>query len=322
MPEAAADPERKPSERPAPQAVIRTCGPAQTAPNPLRRSVLWPSSRPIALGQGVVDRRQISAAYVQGTVKPPEFSGHDGTATARPDSGSGGYAFLGAIDPDEPANNPDNFVMTNDNFKFHVDGKDPRVAWANANKATLRRMTYYSASFEKAGPFRMDDERPTSAMPNAPTARFVRFVSPLRFFGFVVAIDTASECATGALADALGHPVSLRSTFGTEGTLFDPTTKDKVQKLLVRDGAIVRISVIGNKPIAAVEAIVASTSCGPADVLACEKLIQDLTEAANAETSAAAVTPDYTALTTDVDPHWSVTDFDAYKVDYLLPLKP
>jgi hypothetical protein len=135
-------------------------------------------------------------------------------------------------------------------------------------------------------------------------------------------VTVASDCAAGALADAVGSVPSVRQLNfaggATKGTLLDPAKRDVIQSTLVRDGALLHLAVISNRPRAVMQKIVDDTTCSATDLAACEAAIVAL-ETESAKLSTEGALPAYASLAANQDPNWSVTRFDASQVVILGP---
>jgi hypothetical protein len=309
-----------PDARPAPSgATIRDCGTNLTEPKPIKKTVLWTSTRSVTLGASVVDGKQGTALWATGTPTPPDFTGLESMGGAGPDT-SGFASLLGHRDA-LPL--PESWTtLPTDNFSVHVNGKDPLEVFGAAVQPSLRRMTYGMAWSQRSGAYRLVPEKRTTATPTDDTARFVRNFEAHRFVGFALTLTVATDCAAGALADAVGKTASLRQLSGiggaTTGTVLDPAKRAAVQSVLVRDGAFIHLAVISNKPRATLQKIVDESTCSPADLGACEEAVVAL-EAEAKNLSGEGTLPAYSPLSTAQDANWSVTSFDAWHVVILGP---
>jgi len=301
LPEPAADQGTKPAARPEPTpgGNVRTCGTPLTAAKPLRRSRVSTKTKPIKLGAAIIDGKVSSTTlWAAGTPQPPSFSGLQGVASVGPDLDDVAF-FLGWDDSD-----------ANDLFATHVGGKNALQIWANAVTPTARRMTFTSASSAKQGAYSLSPENRTAGAPLDPgDEQYVRFASAAKSVGVSLVMTTASDCATGALADLLGtQPIVRNGLHVTVGTLLDPAKRAQIQDLLVRDGTEIMLAVITTRSDAAIDKLVQETTCSPTDLAACEQVLEDLEKATSAF-MAADGTPTYQSLSTATDPNWAFLRF-------------
>lgn len=320
LPPPPSDPDKTPDDRPEPSAdgTIRTCGAPETTPKALKRSIVWPSTHAVALGAAIIDGKpSATTKYAQGTgIDVPDFTGLEGIGNSGPDATDPG-ATLGFAVGSENGDGLDNFVVK-------VSGKNPVRVFSDAHRATALRLNYFAGFRQKGGSYMLEGEKRTAQTPPDPsTAEFLRFIYPERFFGFALVVDLTSDCAAGALADVLGRKAMVANGFDQfDNTILDPNKRSKLQELLVRDGATIRVSIISNKPRPAAEALVNATTCGPSDLGACAQLLGDLSQVMN-DVGASPTLPNsqtsYVSLAGNTHDSWSVLRLGTEEVTVLPP---
>jgi hypothetical protein len=271
---------------------------------PLRVYVLVPETRPIALGQAVVDGKPTAEVVAQGELEQeaptPAISHSSGGPDESNVAGWLGAGKLGTFGGDQP----------HDNFVAPLRGTDPLSAWGNAMTPSKRRLTFAMtvSQQEHDWHFSSDTEERIAGAPA--DARFVRWFRGHRFFGATLGFDFASDCAVGALADVLGAAPVIRKRGPApdpdRGALLDPSKRADIQNVLVRDGAQAWVAIVSNRPRPELEAKLRASTCSAADLTACSKLLEDLGEARLAGSPWGPT--DYDALTRN-EGEWSVTSF-------------
>ena len=197
----------------------------------------------------------------------------------------------------------------------HVEGKTPFQTWASALAPTARRRTYVEGGwFATTVVYSLDDFTHTPTMPAA--GEWVRTVRPSRTHLFALAVTFASDCALGAMSDLLGAQPRVADASGNNGRILDPSKRAAIQDLLVRDGSEVMLAFAAHKPVAAVDDLMETTTCGPADLAACEAALKVL-EDTDPFPAALGERPLYEALADGTDPSWSITAFTTSSVSPL-----
>jgi hypothetical protein len=286
-----------PDDRPDGQSGgnVRTCDPPLTSAKPLRRNRLYAKTDPVKLGAAIVDGKASATAFwATGTVTPPSGAPQTGGSIG-PDLTNLTF-YLGWDDK-----------ATYDVFTTHLNGKNPLQIWADTMTPTSRRMTYSFATSAVQRAYHFDTEKRTAATPA--TGSFVHALSAQKGVGVSLAVTTASDCATGALADLLGRkPIVLEGYNNERGTLFDPELRSEIQKLLVRDGAEILLATITTRPDDTIDQLVKNTTCSPTDLSACEKVLSDLQDAADKFMGDVGA-PTFDTLSSATDPDWAFLTF-------------
>jgi hypothetical protein len=282
-----------PPERPAPQSTIRSCGVAKTVANPLTTHVEWGTFSKTALGSSVVTAAPLAtgAKTVSGTATrlttATTANGSSG-ADADPDQA---LFFLGFLGPTELGPS----ALSN----FTGPGGAPK-SWYVAPTKTM--LTYLRASSQHEVGWSIGSPKRTSVAA-ASSDRFVRGFSAGTYFGVEMALSFPSECAVGALSDALGRAALVHDAFPNTG-IFAPGKTSDVQAVLVANDVKMFVRVTSNKRIAAVETLLASTTCSPAHIDACASLLTALDNAYKSVLSTIG-SSDVVKLQSDTDPGWS-----------------
>ena len=201
-----------------------------------------------------------------------------------------------------------------DLFADHVEGKTPFQAWASALAPTARRLTYSEGGWLSTVLYSLDDSTRTPTTPEA--GEWVRTVRPSRTYLFALAVTFASDCALGAMSDLLGKRPRVASPGGNDGLILDPSKRAAIQDLLVRDGSEVMLAFATHKPVAVVDDLMETTTCGPADLSACEAALKVIDDSSPFPT-ALGERPSYEAVVDGNDPSWSITSFTTSSVPVL-----
>lgn len=281
---------------------VRTCGEPGTTPVPLVKYNLVARTVPVVLGAAVIDGRP--SATERWATGPARFVLNPGLTGAWSKGVASDEADLLYHLGQE--NVPDLFAD-------HPGGKTPFQTWASTLAATARRLTYLQGGFLARRVYSLDDATRTPTTPAA--GAWVRTVRPSRTYLFALAVTFASDCALGAMSDLLGRKPFVTSSLGNDG-LLDASKRAAIQDLLVRDGAEVMLAFATHKPVAAVDDLMETTTCGPTDLSACEAALKVLDEW-DPFPAAIDERPTYEALVEGTDPSWSITSFTTSSVSTL-----
>lgn len=301
---AAPDAGAKPDADAAPTGptTVRTCGEPRTTPVPLRKLNVVAPTVPVALGAAVIDGRPSTTerwATGPASALPPIVRGAWGKGGDREESDL--LYLLGQ-------------EGARDLFADHVEGKTPFQAWASALAPTARRLTYSVGGWLSTVLYSLDAFSRTPTTPA--TGEWVRTVRPSRTYLFALAVTFASDCALGAMSDLLGARPRVGSPAGHGGTILDASKRAAIQDLLVRDGSEVMLAFAAHKPVAAVDDLMETTTCGTADLSACEAAVKMLDDSSPFP-AGLGERPTYEALAEGTDPSWSITSFTTSSVSVL-----
>lgn len=309
IPSAAPDEGTTPENRPTPRAGggVRTCAEALTAATPLRRSRIYTKTNAVKLGAAVIDNKPSATTFwATGTTTPPASTTTQNTSASGPDVDKLAE-LLGWTDE------------SYDLYQTHISGRNAVQIWADAMTPTSRRMTYTFVKSAKQQPYKLASEKRGAGAPTNTDDKYVRYLSASKSVGISLVVTTASDCATGALADLLGRqPVVKGENDATANTLFDLEKREAIQKLLVRDGAEVMLAAITSRADTKIDALVKETTCSPTDLTACEKTFDALVDASENFMSAQGAAT-YDTLSAGTDPTWAFTTFTAGDVKTLAP---
>jgi hypothetical protein len=267
---------------------------------------MWPATRPIALGQGVVDKQASEQRWAEGT------PARDASNVVASGTGAGPdlpnlAGWVGAMRADAP-NASSNFAS----------GEDPRRAWGEKNQSTSQRIAFAIAWHQAESAWYLDAKARSTSTPANGESRYVDSFAARRYFGATLAFDVSS-CAAAKLETLLGGaPVLRRTRAGedpTAGTMFDPAKRAAVEEILVADGAQPYVSVVSNRPRSDVSETIRTSRCSAADMGACARLLDDLQERSRA-LAAVPEASTYEDLAANKG-EWSVTEFATAKVAFL-----
>ena len=291
-----------PDAAPTAPGTVRTCDEPRTAPVPLRKLNVVARTVPVALSAAVIDGRPSATerwATGPASALPPLVRGAWGKGGDREESDL--LYLLGQ-------------EGARDLFADHVEGKTPFQAWASALAPTARRLTYSEGGWLSTVLYSLDDSTRTPTTPEA--GEWVRTVRPSRTYLFALAVTFASDCALGAMSDLLGKRPRVASPGGNDGLILDPSKRAAIQDLLVRDGSEVMLAFATHKPVAVVDDLMETTTCGPADLSACEAALKVIDDSSPFPT-ALGERPSYEAVVDGNDPSWSITSFTTSSVPVL-----
>jgi hypothetical protein len=311
VPEASAD-TSGPLDRPGPSGQgVRTCGSTERKAKPLQVFTLYPKARTLDLGAGVLSSGEIDGMLAKGDVQRDAdnvVASAFGALTDNQDLGG----WVGA---------PTGLAWDEQSNLVPLPGttKDPLETWGIAQRATMLRMTYSVAWYQREHDFYFGSAERSAEVTDETWSEYVASFAGSRYFGATFGVNLASECAMGALADTLNaRPTVLSTVVGEDPrarTLFDPKLRGKIQEVLVRDGAEIYVSIVSNRPRPEVERLLEQTKCSAADLGECDKLVEKLGLASKA-ISAVVAPSTYDALATDTG-DWSVTKFSTKNVGSL-----
>jgi hypothetical protein len=170
-------------------------------------------------------------------------------------------------------------------------------------------LTYTFVTSRTQDPYGLAQAKRTSDAPQGTADKYVSSAAAAKFAGVSLVITTSSDCATGALADLLQErPVLRNDSDNQTGTLFDPSKRNDIQNLLVRDGDEMLIAALTSRPDANIDKIVHDTTCSQTDLNACDKALTDLIAATKTYMDAAGA-PTYDTLSDGTDPTWAFFTF-------------
>ena len=283
-----------PPARPAPQSAIRSCGTARTTPMQLDTEARWVDFHPVKLGAKVMTATPVllGGQVVSGAATRVATS-TTSRSKSGPDLADGdvastlGLHFASSTSP-QIENYPTSATMT------------PESAWYL--RPTNLRLSFFAGFSASEVGWSIDAPRRTSLAATGDT--FVRGVEAGIFAGYAIALEFPSACALGALSDALGQPAQIGDAVTSSG-IFTPSKAADVESTLVANGVVMRIQYIGSKKLPAVESAFATTTCSPANIAECSKLVASLVAAGQAFRSAANTPSNQTMLQSNTDPVWS-----------------
>lgn len=287
-------PPTAPPTRPAPQSNIRSCGAAKTVVNPLSTHVEWGSFAPVQLGASVATMVPLltGAKTVSGSASRLS-AGVTGNAGIGPDLAADSALYNLGFTTDDLGN----FSQASN---YNAGGAtQPAGFYVSPSPTTL---TFFDGNSAQEVGWSIDAPARTSVAA-APTDSFVRGVVAGMYFGIELALSFPSECAVGALSDALGRPALLRDATPASG-IFAPGVTADVQKVLVANDVTMQVRVTANKLIPAVVDLLGSTTCSPASIADCATLVTALEQAAQTFQSANGAS-DLDQLQANTDPTWS-----------------
>jgi hypothetical protein len=301
-------PASAPPTRPAPQSTIRSCGTAKTTVNALATHAEWGGFAPVAIGSSV-----LSMVPFQAGAKTV-----DGSATRISQGTLGNNGLGGDVAPDVAlyllgflaADELGDSRASN----YGAGGPTQPTSWYVTPSPTT--LTFFEGSSVQEISWSIDSPTRTGE-PAQPTDSFVRGIVGGSFFGFELVLSFPSECAVGALSDALHQAASLRDAVPTSG-IFTPGVTADVQAVLVANDVVMQARVIGNKPLPAVDALLASTTCSPSKIADCATLVTALQAAAQSFQSSPG-SSDLTALQADTDARWSPVLVDTAQISIVGP---
>jgi hypothetical protein len=303
-------PDGPPSSRPPPQSSVRDCGVAKTSPSRVDARMTVPSFYKLPLGAYVIPGVFVSSSvWASGTATrlgmgvTSEFStsSDDPVETLRE----------GLLIPTQHATAGSGWGV----YSNLVDESTPTLAFLNPSSGIL---TYAETLGQQAVGWDIADPHRTANTSNIGTDLFARGLIGGRFFGWQIALLMPSDCAVGALGDALGRTAFLTDATRATG-IFDPAERALLEDVLVKNGAEIFVRVLSNEPSTGVDALFKATTCSTADLAACKKLTDDLIAQRNAFVSSSTAPPALDALQSGADPSWTTTRYDASPVSILAP---
>lgn len=282
-----------PEDRPPPSegGEIRRCDTAATAAKPIKDYYAWVSSKALSLGAGIGadGRPDMTAQWVTGTPKYTAKEGPLGFTSKKGWDLSAAERVSGA-----------RFEKTNMLITL-ASGKNAFEVWAAGLPPTATRLTISRVDFtEDLGTTSFAEPKPTAEAPEA--GKYVSAVRAKAFAGFTFAIEVASECEMGAIADVLGTKATLEALAAKAD---DP----KLKEVLIRAGALVSVSITSNRRHDDVEALVRASGCSAEDPVACRELFTSLDSWVDGWRGDAGRTPTYATISTAKDAFWSYSDF-------------
>lgn len=303
-PEKPGTPSDPPSSRPEPQATVRDCGVANTVPIALDTRMTVPQFYQTPKGAYVIPGALVSNA-IWATGAATRFSGGI-TGTSAQDTDASRETLLARLFLTDARSGSSPGTYSN--------AVDPMALGLDLVEATSNALTYAESWGQEELAWSMDSPTRTAAASHVGSDLFVRGLVPGRFFVHQFVLLMPTTCSVGALGDALGRKAMLTDSTLQKG-IFESSKASAVQDVLVKNGAKLLVRVISNKPVPAVDTLLASTECSPANLAACKQLATDLHAAS--EQLMSAPPSDLAKLQTGTDPAWTTRGYLAAQVSIL-----
>jgi hypothetical protein len=279
-----------------PQATIRDCGRSVNTPTALETRALWLDYYPATLGAKVMARVpatlgvQVATGVVTRSAAAPTRTGASGQDLSDPVVESA----LGLRPPSRTSVQIENYAVRADTTL------SPEQFWYL--RPSNLRLNFFSGFSATEPDWSITAPKRTTQASAGDT--FVRGVVGGLFAGYQIALEFRDTCAVGALSDALGGPALMGDGTPNSG-IFSPDRAALVQSVLVANGVVLRIGVIGSKKLPAVESAFATTRCSTANMAACATLVASLAAAVKAFEAAASTPSNLAKLGASTDPVWS-----------------
>ena len=174
------------------------------------------------------------------------------------------------------------------------------ATWYVAPTATT--LTYFQGLGARELAWTMDS--PTPSTTASPTDSFVFGIIPGAYFGIELSLSFPTDCAVGALSDALGRSALIRDASSPTSGIFAPDKAAVVESTLIANGVSLQVRVTANKRIAAVESLLSSSACSTGKIADCATLLSALNSVENTFLASLGIS-DIAKLQSDTDPGWS-----------------
>jgi hypothetical protein len=237
----------------------------------------------VKLGLAVVESQLGSSVWAGGT--PVVKASAPGTLTKEGDDLQDLDAFIGHRGQ----------LATNRPFGMGYDSASD--IFLHLSAPAPQRIAHTYASVARTDLFELDPAQRVSETPNGDST-FVGALQGTRVFAYTFSITTQNDCASGALADALGKTATVTD-------VMKPENRDAMQKLLARDGAALSLDVHATRYNRAIADVVFNSNCRVDNLAGCQETIDKLTTFAKTMPAV----PTYDVLVANKDPNWAITDY-------------